>query len=198
MVLPGSVTAGVVRVQWLLRVFSRGLGVRQSSYHYQETKTWTMKWQRLSLLLLLPALINSCDPPADLARDEKEIRSILQQERKAHFDRNTDLFVSEFADSMISVNKGIVTKAGKEENKKRIGKYFGRVEFIKWDDVAKPQIRFSNDGSLAYAIVQKQVILSYPDSLGKKIIDTTDYAWVSIYRKENGIWKVETNVSTNK
>ena len=54
------------------------------------------------------------------------------------------------------------------------------------------------NASLAYAIVQKQVILSYADSPGKKLIDTTDYAWATIYRKKVGEWKAECNVSTNK
>ena len=71
-------------------------------------------------------------------------------------------------------------------------------EFIKWDDVAEPVIQFSDDGTLAYAIIQKLVILSYPDSSGKKFIDTTNYAWASIYRKQKGEWKVECNISTNK
>ena len=64
--------------------------------------------------------------------------------------------------------------------------------------MAEPVIRLSDDGSLAYAIIQKQVILSRSDSLGKPIIDTTDYAWISVYRKQKGEWKVECNVSTNK
>lgn len=134
----------------------------------------------------------------DTETAQQEIIALLQQERKAHFDRNVELFMSEFADSMISVSKGIITVPSSEQNKQRIGKYFGSVEFIKWDDMTEPIIRFSDDGSLAYAVIQKQVILSYPDSLGKKFIDTTDYAWVSIYRKQKGEWKVECNVSTNR
>jgi hypothetical protein len=140
----------------------------------------------------------ACSNKPDLAGEEKAIRDLLRQERKAHFDRNVDLFVSEFADSMINVNKGKVTAKTIEENRKRIGAYFGTVNFIKWDDLAEPVVRFSNDGTLAYAIVQKQVILSYPDSLGVLLTDTTEYAWVSIYRKQQGQWKVETNISTNK
>lgn len=88
--------------------------------------------------------------------------------------------------------------ATKNENEKRIEKYFSSVNFIKWDDVAEPLIRFSSDGLMAYAIVQKQVVLSYPDSMGKSFVDTTNYAWISIYRKEKGQWKIETNISTNK
>ena len=134
----------------------------------------------------------------DQEKETKAITALLLQERKAHFDRNTDLFVSEFADSMLSVNKGKVSVATVGENRQRISRYFSSVDFVKWDDVAKPVIRFSDDGSLCYAIIQKQVILSSLDSLGKKQLDTTDYAWASIYRKQKGEWKVECNISTNK
>lgn len=148
-------------------------------------------------LILLSVIAFSCNNKIDLAVEEKAIRNLLQQERKAHFEKNVDLFVSEFADSMVSVNKGKVTKLSVEQNKKRIEPYFSSVEFIKWDDVAEPVIQFSDDGTLAYAIIQKQVILSYPDSSGKKFIDTTNYAWASIYRKQKGVWKVECNISTD-
>lgn len=152
----------------------------------------------VTLLAFSITLIISCSTKFDIEKERKRITQLLQTERKAHFDRNVDLFMSEFADSMISVNKGTVTVASPEQNKKRIGAYFGSVEFIKWDDVAEPVIRFSDDGSLAYAIVQKQVILTYPDTLGKPFYDTTDYAWTSIYRKQKGEWKVECNISTNR
>lgn len=146
-----------------------------------------------ALLLLVSCSLKK----VNLSKEEKAIRNLLQQERKAHFEKNVDLFVSEFADSMVSVNKGKVTKLSVEQNKKRIEPYFSSVEFIKWDDVEEPIIQFSDDGTLAYAIIQKQVILSYPDSSGKKFIDTTNYAWASIYRKQKGEWKVECNISTD-
>lgn len=151
-----------------------------------------------TVFILSVVLFYSCSSKPDLGKEEKAIRALLQQERKAHFDRNVELFVSEFSDSMISVNKGKVKQVSLDENKKRISNYFGSVQFVKWDDVAEPQIRFSDDGSMAYAIVQKQVILTYPDNLQHTITDTTDYAWVSIYRKQKGEWKVETNISTNR
>ncbi len=72
------------------------------------------------------------------------------------------------------------------------------MEFIKWDDIAEPIIKFSNDHTLAYVIVQKQVILETKDSTGKTAIDTTNFAWTSIYRKQQNEWKLECNISTNK
>ncbi|MEI2737500.1 MAG: hypothetical protein V9F01_01795 [Chitinophagaceae bacterium] len=150
-------------------------------------------------VFIINLLLFSCSSgKTDFAVEERAIRNLLLQERKAHFDKDTKLFTSEFADSMLSISKGKVIMATKNENEKRIEKYFSSVNFIKWDDVAEPLIRFSSDGLMAYAIVQKQVVLSYPDSMGKSFVDTTNYAWISIYRKEKGQWKIETNISTNK
>ena len=154
-----------------------------------------MKYLFCSWLLLL---LVACNNTADLDKERKTLLAMLQTERKAHFDRNVELFISEFADSMISVNRGVVSIPTRTEHKERIGKYFGSVQFIKWDDTAEPIIRFSDDGSLAYAIIQKDVILTYPDSTGKPVYDTTHYAWSSIYRKYRNEWKVECNISTNK
>ena len=69
---------------------------------------------------------------------------------------------------------------------------------MKWDDVVPPEIRFSNDGSLAYPIVQKLVVLSLKDNLQESTLDTTEFAWVSIYRQVRGKWSGELNISTNK
>ena len=143
-------------------------------------------------------VLAACNSKPHLSKEKETILSMLQTERKAHFDGNVDLFMSEFAEGMISVNKGEVSIATRELNKERIGKYFGSVRFLKWDDTAEPIVRFSDDGSLAYAIVQKDVIVTYPDSTGKPYNDTTHYAWSSIYRKQHGEWKVECNISTNK
>ncbi|HEY6505667.1 MAG TPA: hypothetical protein VIZ28_16945 [Chitinophagaceae bacterium] len=152
----------------------------------------------LFVLLFWLTFIAGCSRKIDNETARQEIIQLLQQERKAHFDRNVDLFVSEFSDSMISVNKGKVTMNTPAENKKRIEPYFSRVKFIKWDDLAEPLIRISDDCSLAYAVIQKEVILTYPDTSGKPLYDTSYFAWTSIYRKQNGEWKVECNVSTNK
>jgi hypothetical protein len=152
----------------------------------------------LPALLLLTAIVTGCLQKKDAEKSKQKIIQLLQQEQKAHFDRNVDLFISEFADSMISVNKGKVTIGTPGDNRTRIERYFGSVKFIKWDDMAQPIIRFSDDGSLAYAVIQKEVIVTYPDTLGKTFYDTTYFAWTSIYRKQRGEWKVECNISTNK
>ena len=140
----------------------------------------------------------ACKEKIDFSKEEMMIREMLATERKAHFERNADLFINEFADSMISVNRGIVNIPERSEQWERIGNYFSKMEFIKWDDTAEPVIEMSPDGKMAFAVIQKKVVVTFPDSTGNKVIDSTDYAWVSIYRKINSEWKVVCNVSTNK
>src|SRR5215204_803340 len=149
-------------------------------------------------IFLFAFLALSCNEKVDLQKERSAILDLLAKERNAHFEKNVTLFMSEFSDGMISVNRGVVMAASRDATYKRIDKYFRSVDFVKWDDLVPPQINFSKDGSLAYAIVQKQVILSLKDSLPKVVLDTKNFAWVSIYRKKGNEWKIECNISTNK
>ncbi|CAN5833410.1 hypothetical protein BH10BAC2_BH10BAC2_22060 [soil metagenome] len=134
----------------------------------------------------------------DESADRKAILALQQQERTAHFNKDANLFVSEFAPDLYTVNKGKVDSSSVAEHRKKIQSYFDIVKFIKWEDVAEPIIQFSDDHSMAYAIIQKQVILERKDSTGKIVNDTTDFAWTSFCRKLNNEWKLECNTSTNK
>lgn len=148
------------------------------------------------LLAYTIVAFSGCTGSIDIGREKQNIRDILSQERKAHFDKNVDLFVSTFADSMISVHSGKTDRKSIDDYKKRFGPYFNRVTFSRWDDSKEPIIDISDDGSMAYAVVNKTVVLTYPDTLGKPFYDSTNYAWVSIYKKINGQWKGVCNAST--
>lgn len=156
-----------------------------------------MVMKKMYLLLAISCLcISSCSKNIDIAHEKKVLGELLKQERKAHFANDVDLFLSEFADTTISVRKGGVRREASSESRKRIESYFNSVEFIHWDDVAPPIIDISEDGSLAYAIVQKNVVLTYKDTLGVPLMDTTNYAWITIYKKLAGEWKMVCNAST--
>ncbi len=126
----------------------------------------------------------------------EELKRALLTEYKAHIEKNAPLLVASFSDSFVSVDRGRINFPGREESLKRFESYFGKVNFIKWDYVEPPVIRFSNDHSLAYVIVQKQVILEIRSNPGK--FDTTHFAWTGIYRQENKTWKLECMTSTNE
>ncbi|MBK8496856.1 MAG: hypothetical protein IPL50_19080 [Chitinophagaceae bacterium] len=80
----------------------------------------------------------------------------------------------------------------------RYNGYFSSVDFIKWDDVSKPIINFSKDGTLAYTIVDKIVQISYKNETGKTVYGETHFAWTAIYRKYGETWKIECVTSTDR
>ena len=125
--------------------------------------------------------------------DVAALRAVLQAEREAHLTRDTARFVAGFADSMASVNRGVVRRQAREDYRARFQSYFDAVTFEAWDDRAAPRIEISEDGTLAYAIVEKTVRTRDADTTA-----TTEFAWVSIYRKVDGRWLLECNVSTER
>ena len=134
----------------------------------------------------------------DEASATQEILDLHHVQRAYHFEKKAEEFAGMMSADFISVNGGIVSRPTYEENLQRFGNYFGSVEFIKWDDLSEPVIRFSEDGSLAYTIVDKEVILQYETEEGNMLKDTTHFAWTAIYRKGKDGWKIESIASTNE
>src|SRR5688572_8083091 len=105
--------------------------------------------------------------------------------------------IAEFSDDFISIAHGKINTPARQANLERLQKYFNNSTFIEWDDISPPVVRVSDDASLAYVIVNKKVRLMAKQANGTEVQGTEVFAWVSIYRKINGEWKLVTVVSTN-
>lgn len=151
-----------------------------------------MKYGHLPILIFIVACAG-----VDTTAEEREIREILKQEQRAHLEKNVELLLSNGSENYLELNRGKVKQPTREESISRFTNYFNSVNFLTWEDIENPIIRFSDDRSLAYVIVQKRVITTPIDNPTLRA-DTSDFAWVSILRKSNGQWKVECIASTNK
>lgn len=157
-----------------------------------------MKLQFLILPLII--FLISCSNGSEFDR-EKEAKAILalhNLQRDYHFRKDSVSFVNQLSKNFISVNKGIISHPEKSETLSRYHRYFSSVEFIRWDDVRDPIIEFSEDGTLAYAIVDKMVKVAYKDEAGKAMEDETHFAWTAIYKKYGDEWKIDCVTSTEK
>lgn len=152
------------------------------------------------LILLVVISFVSCTDQIQFDKD-KETKAILQlhnAQRDYHFGKDSISFANQLSENFVSVNRGIISKPKKSETIARYNSYFSSVEFVKWDDVTKPIIKFSKDGTLAYTIVDKIVKVTYKDQAGATIEDETHFAWTAIYKKYGNEWKIETVTSTEK
>lgn len=150
--------------------------------------------------ILAFVFLAGCQTEPTFKKEEaiQEILRLHETQRDFHFEKRAADFAGLLSDDHISVNRGVISRPSYDENLQRFSNYFNSVEFIKWDDLTAPVIRFSEDGSLAYSIVDKEVILQYEGEEGVVLYDTTHYAWTAIYRKKPEGWKIENVTSTNE
>lgn len=134
----------------------------------------------------------------DKLEEKSKILKLHNAQRDYHFNKDSIAFANQLSDNFISVNKGLISSPKKEETISRYNGYFSSVEFIRWDDVTEPIIRFSDDGSMAYTIVDKIVSLTYKDKIGNTIEGKTHFAWTAIYKKYGDQWKIDCITSTDK
>ncbi len=161
-----------------------------------------LKRNTFSIAILLFTLCISCQQESKPSINETAERAkIMEQhdlQRTFHFDKLAEEFAAQLSENHISVNRGEIKTPTRQENTKRFEGYFNSVEFEKWDDIVPPIIRFSDDYSLAYTIVNKEVTLTYENENGGRQRETTEFAWVAIYKKYDGGWKIDCVASTNK
>lgn len=141
------------------------------------------------------------DQSASLAADHAELLRLHERARAAHLQHRADWLVSEWADTMFSLSRGGVsvgTLANRERGRAGFQEYLNASTFQAWDDIVPPRIRISPDGQMAYVIVQKRVHLTANDSTGAIVPERTRFAWMSVYEKKGGRWKLAAIASTDR
>lgn len=73
-----------------------------------------MKWTCYVLITLL-----SCAGGDSFDKDRQALLQLHKQQQDAHMNKGAALFVSQFTDPMIQVNRGAVSRTLKEDNKKQ-------------------------------------------------------------------------------
>lgn len=147
-------------------------------------------------ILSLLFVIQACKNSPDIETETKAILAIHDQQRKAHFEKNAELLLDDISTDYIEVNRGFVKKPSYSENLKKFESYFNSVDFINWDDVSPPIISFSNDATIATLVVEKFVVVRNKTEGNK--LDTSQYAWLAIFKKINDKWQLYRMGSTNK
>jgi hypothetical protein len=148
--------------------------------------------------LIVVTALAACAQRTEVAADRAELLRLHEQARTAHLDKRPDLMVASFADTVLDIAGGIVSPRTRDENRVRFQRYFDRVSFRQWDDIAPPRIRISPDGQMAYVVVQKSVRLTLQAGAGAAGTEHTVFAWVEIYEKRAGRWTLTAVASTDR
>lgn len=150
----------------------------------------------LTLFFLMTCNESKQEKKVNLAEEKAKILKLHHLQRDYHFNKDSVAFANQLSENFISVNRGQITRPQKQETIVRYNNYFSSVEFQKWDDVSEPIIRFSDDGKMAYTIVDKIVKVDYEDENGNRVEGETHFAWTAIYKKYGEEWKIDCVTST--
>jgi ketosteroid isomerase-like protein len=166
---------------------------------------------RHTLVLLLPSMLactgstprpaggsSNAYTPASRTADSLALVRMQERGREAHLARRADWLVAGQADSLISVSRGGVSISPRERVRANFQPYLDASTFQAWDDIVPPRIRISADGQMAYVVVQKRVHLTSRDSTGAVQAERTRFAWMSVYEKQGGEWRMTAIASTDR
>lgn len=149
-----------------------------------------------SFAVLLTVLAFSAN--AQNSKALAELTKLHEQQKTAHMTNNADLFIEMFAENLTQLQRGSATVRTKADNLARFKTYFSGYKFIEWEDIVPPVFKISKDGTLATKIVQKRVRGTYRNEKGEDESDHTIFAWLEVWEKINGKWKVITVASTER
>lgn len=155
---------------------------------------WTLRFHTITLN---KADEKALEVPPRIA-DMAELLRLHEQQKTAHLTYDAELFIEMFAENLTQLQRGNATSRTKAENLVRFKSYFSGYKFLEWEDIRPPVISISKDGTMATKVVQKRVRGTYKNEKGEDESDHTVFAWLEVWEKINGKWKVTTVASTEK
>ena len=143
---------------------------------------------RSVVILLVILILPACQSKIDITKLEQELLELHYKTIQAHLDKNPDFFIQNISDDYMQVHNGDFLYPQKEEIQDMFVHYLNNTDFIIYEDLAKPIIKVSNDGSLGWTIVQVRVKGKQKSELDStKIFDNT-FAWITLYERTNNQW----------
>jgi hypothetical protein len=155
--------------------------------------------RRVSLPTCVVLAVAACTAAPVAERDPgAELLEIHEQVLEAHRTGDVDLWMVAEADEYVSANAGSITFPTLAERRAMREPYLRSTTFDVYRDVTEPVVEVSPDGQLGWVIAQVEVAGTQiaPDSSTTPI--EAVFAWIELYRKVDGQWKLVGNVSNRQ
>jgi hypothetical protein len=157
-----------------------------------------MKFPAVLLSILALVIAGGCGAGDDPEQLKQEIRDLHESFIQAHLDKDAAFLAAPTADDYLSVARGEVTPMNAAEVEAMLAPYLAATEFSHYEDVADPIIGVSDDGSLAWSIVQVRVAGTRVGDDEESPAFDTRWAWLTLYRRDGNGWERIADVSTNR
>ncbi len=142
------------------------------------------------ILLCLILLTSICAGiPATSRSASDQILELHATEREGHLRGDASVVTSVLAESVASVQNGDVEIQSREQMRRSFSEYLSGVAYLSWDDLMKPSVHVSSDGTMAWAVVRiKARFREKGDQSGR--IQEFKSSWIATYEKQNSQWRM--------
>lgn len=153
---------------------------------------------KMASRICLALLVASCygKSEVDLNHEREKLLALHALDRQAHFNLDAESLSVNTIDTFIYVGDGKINYIRKADQINGFKEYFKDATYSKWDNLEEPIIQISEDGTVAWMITRVEVARAHVDSLGNQKSINFIYAGIMTYKKENGEWAKQANVST--
>jgi len=151
-------------------------------------------------IILAVIILASCQPKVDLNKEQEDIIKYLDDAKKALIEKNSDLWVSLYADNCVYPSKGEIVHYVRDSIRKNIEQSFNNKNYklVSIDDLEKPIIYISNDATMAWYIVKSKFNYTLKDSTGNEKAYSSQNSSLFVLEKKDSKWVEVTGVSTFK
>jgi len=125
-----------------------------------------------------------------------EILALHQTTIAAHWDKDVEFFTQGLSEHYLSVSNGEIRRPTVEEIRSQFSDYLPNTTFTEYRDLREPIIGFSQDGSLAWSIVQVKVAGTRRLEDGSERALDFVCAWITLYERQGDRWLRLAEIST--
>lgn len=162
----------------------------------------TRPFVRTGALTVVIAAVLSCQSGGssagvELEAEAEKLRALHERVLEAHRTGNVDDWMAIGADPYVSANGGRITFPTASERRAARTPYLQSTTFTAYRDIQPPVVRVSADGTLGWVIAEVEVRGTRVSEGVETPIDAI-WAWIELYEKRDGEWRIIGNVSNRR
>jgi hypothetical protein len=155
---------------------------------------------KIFVAIAVASCVLSCaqQTAVDLEREKQSLLELYHGDREAHFNTSATALFESSLDTFTSVSNAEIMTSLRRDRINFFNNVFKGATYSKWDNTQEPIIRISDDASMAWMINRIEVRRTKENEDGTIASEGFIYAGITTFKKVNGRWMKEANVSTFK
>ncbi len=138
-----------------------------------------------------------CAARPDIEAEAAELRMLHERVLQAHRTADVDSWMALEADDYVSANGGVITLPTAADRRAAREAYLSSTTFTVYRDLRPPIVQLSPDATLGWVIAEVEVRGTQMSDSGQTSVDAI-WAWIELYEKDSGTWRLVGNVSNRR